>query len=257
MTFFLSLLRTSVRASITRRGAFLLECALMVANNLIFLLMWWVFFRQFKEVAGWTMDDMIALNAMGMGAYGLMQIVFGNVKQLSRIILNGELDPFMTQPKNLLLHLIGSRSLSKGWGNMVTTFILVLMGGLVNLYAIPVIFLGMVCGCLVFTAMGIIAHSMVFWLGRVEGVSRKYCDSLFLFALYPTNIYSGLVQLVMFTLIPAGIIGYLPVELLRSFSTLKLITLLGCSLTFFLIAFSVFYAGLRRYESGNQFGATG
>lgn len=252
--FFLSLLCTSIRASISVRGVFLLESTLMIANNLIFVLMWWIFFRQFKEIAGWTMKDMIALNAIGMGAYGLMQICFGGVKHLSSIVLRGDLDPYMTQPKNLLIQLISSRSFSKGWGHLMTTIILIIFGDLTDFTDLSCIFLSILSGCLVFTSIAIIAHSLVFWLGPVENLSRKYCDSLFLFALYPTNIYSGMLQLVMFTLIPAGIIGYIPVELLRNFSWTNLMILVSSSLAFFALAFVVFQSGLKKYESGNQFG---
>jgi hypothetical protein len=42
--------------------------------------------------------------------------------------------------------------------------------------------------------------------------------------------------------------------LLRSFSWLKLIALVGSALGFFSLSFIVFYRGLKRYESGNQFG---
>ncbi len=252
--FFIYLLRTSIRGSISLRGTFLLESTLMIANNLIFLLIWWVFFRQFKEVAGWTMTDLIALNAIGMGAFGLMQICFGGVRQLSRIVLNGDLDPFMTQPKNLLIHLIGSKSQSKGWGNLLTTALLVIIGGFTSPTALLIILIGMICGCLVFTSVGIIAHSMVFWFGSIETVAKKYCDSLFLFALYPSNIYSGALQIIMFTAIPAGIIGYLPVELLRDFTWTNLLALLSSSIGFCCLAFWFFNLGLRRYESGNQFG---
>lgn len=253
-TFFFFLLRTSIRASISIRHVFLFESALMIINNLIFFSIWWVFFRQFKDIAGWKMNDMIALMAIGTGAYGLMQICFGGVKHLSRIIINGDLDPYMTQPKNLLIHLTGSRSFSKGWGHLMTTVILVSLGGLVTISTLPLILVSLVCGCLVFTSAAIIAHSVAFWLGSIETVSQKYCNSLFLFALYPTNIYSGLLQLIMFTLIPAGIISYIPVELLRNFSWIKLAVLLGSSTTIFAFAFFVFYRGLKRYESGNQFG---
>jgi ABC-2 type transport system permease protein len=226
----------------------------MVANNLIFLLLWWIFFRQFKQIGGWTMTDMIALNAIGMGGYGLMLICFGGVKHISRIILSGDLDPFMTQPKNLLLHLVGSKSFSKGWGHVMTTVILVIMGKLATVSTFPLILVGMLSSCLVFTSIGIIAHSLVFWFGPIEKVSKSYLDALYLFALYPTNIYSGALQLVMFTLIPAGLIGYMPVELLRSFSWAKLAMLLGSSSGLFCLAFGVFHQGLKRYESGNQFG---
>lgn len=254
MNFFFSLLRTSIRASMSVRGAFLLESGLMIVNNLVFVLMWWIFFKQFKEIAGWTLTDLIALNAIGMGAYGLMLIFFGGVKQISRIILNGDLDPFMTQPKNLLIHLISSRSVSKGWGLLMTTVILLILGNLTTLPIIALVILSIISGCLVFASIGIIAHSLVFWLGPVESVSKKYCDSLFLFALYPTNIYSGMLQLVMFTFIPAGIIGYVPVELLRNFTWTYLLILLGSSIAFFVLAFIVFHLGLKKYESGNQFG---
>lgn len=252
--FFFALLHTSIRASISLRGAFLLESTLMIANNLVFVVMWWIFFRQFKEIAGWTLRDMIALNAIGMGAYGLMQICFGGVKQLSRVILSGDLDPFMTQPKNLLIHLISSKSFSKGWGHLMTTAILLILGDLTTPVVLLLVLLSIISGCLVFTSVAIIAHSLVFWLGGIESVSRKYCDSLFLFTLYPTHIYSGLLQIVMFTLIPAGIIGYIPVELLRNFSFTNLALLLSSSIAFFILAFIVFNLGLKRYESGNQFG---
>ena len=58
----------------------------------------------------------------------------------------------------------------------------------------------------------------------------------------------------MFTLIPAGLIGYVPVELIRSFSWVKFVGL-GCSALGFLgAACLVFHLGLKKYESGNQFG---
>ena len=243
-----------MKASISKRGAFLIESALMIANNLIFFSIWWIFFRQFNDVAGWNFNDMIILMAVGTGGYGLMQICFGGVKNLSKIILSGDLDPFMTQPKNLLLHIAGSKSLSKGWGHLMTSVTLIVLGGITTAHTILLILIGILSGCLVFTSINVIAHSLPFWMGSVEGLSKKYCDSLFLFALYPTNIYSGILQVVMFTLIPAGVISYLPVELIRHFSWSRLLLLMGSSLCFLAISFIVFYSGLKKYESGNRFG---
>ena len=134
----------------------------------------------------------------------------------------------------------------------MTSALLIVLGGLI--LDLPLILLGMICGCLVFVSIAIIAHSLVFWMGSVEALSRRYFESLYLFALYPTNIYSGVLQLIMFTVIPAGIIGYIPVELVRSFSWEKLLLLVGSSVGFFGLSFWVFYRGLKRYESGNQFG---
>lgn len=217
LSFFFSLLRTSIRGSISQRGAFLLESVLMIANNLVFLMMWWIFFRQFKEIDGWTLTDMIALNAIGMGAYGLMQICFGGVKQLARVILNGDLDPFMTQPKNLLLHLTGSKSFSKGWGSLMTTLILIFLGKFFTLSAIILILISMFCGCLVFTGFGIIAHSLVFWLGPIESVAKRYCDSLFL---SPSTPATSIQACFKWSCSPSFPLGLSPVSQWNCFVTL-------------------------------------
>src|SRR3990172_2025667 len=113
MIFFFHLVRTSIKASMSRRGAFLMESALMIANNLIFLSIWWIFFHQFNDVNGWNFKDMVVLMAVVSGGCGLLQICFGGVRNLSRMIPSGDLDPFMTQPKNLLLHIAGSKSFTK------------------------------------------------------------------------------------------------------------------------------------------------
>jgi ABC-2 type transport system permease protein len=168
--------------------------------------------------------------------------------------MNGDLDPYMTQPKNILLHLLGSKSLSKGWGYLMSAAVLLVLGGLAAWHTFLLILLCGIFGCLIITACSIMAHSLAFWMGPIESVARRYCDSLYLFILYPPNIYSGVLQVIMFTLIPAGIIGYIPVELVRKFSWPMLIGFITCSIVFFALSFLVFNRGLKRYESGNKFG---
>jgi ABC-2 type transport system permease protein len=251
--FYWHLLRTSIRSSISLRGVFLLETFLMVGNNFIFFILWWIFFRQFNDIAGWTLREMSALLAIGIGAYGLNQIFCGGTKRLSNTIVSGELDAFLTQPKNVLLHIVASKSYGKGWGHLLTAIILVFLEGLTDLPTLAILALGLICGCLVFTSAFIMAHSLAFWMGPIDSLSRKYCDSLYVFATYPTHIYSGLLQTTLFTLIPAGVISCLPVELLRSFEWKTFALLLGSASLFVFLAFLVFNLGLRRYESGNTF----
>lgn len=250
--FYFYLLGTSMKASISLRWNFFFEMFLMMFNNLIFFSMWWIFFLQFNDIAGWQLRDMAALMAIGTGAYGLRQICFGGVKSLARNIVSGGLDPFMTQPKNLLIHIIGARSMPKGWGHLCTSLLLIYLAGLTDAYTLGVIFISIICGCIVFASMSIISHSLAFWLGPIETLAQKYCDSLFLFALYPSNIYSDILRFMMFTVLPAGLISYLPVELVREFSWLHLGGVVGGALFLWCLAFAIFYSGLRRYESGNQ-----
>lgn len=254
LKFMFQLFGTSLKDSLSLRGAFLAQMLVMVLNNFTFLIIWWVFFREFKDIAGWQLPDMLALMAVGVGAYGLSMILFGGVRQLSRMIMSGDLDPFMTKPKNLLIQLAASRSFARGWGDILTTIILIFLGQMTHPPTLLVIFVGVLCGGLIFASMGVILHSLSFWLGPIEDVARHYMDSLLLFALYPTHIFSGVLKIVMFTVIPAGVIGYFPVEIIRHFSPSKLLLLIVVTVAFVMLAFVVFYRGLKRYESGNQFG---
>ncbi len=251
MRFYAALVATSIKSSMSVKGAFIVEALLMLVNNLIFFMLWWLFFRQFQNIGGWEFKDMMALMAIGSGAYGIMLVFFGGVRFMSRTIATGELDAFMTQPKSLLFHLAGSRSHARGWGDIATMLLFILCGGLHR--EAPLIFLGAITGSLVFSSMGIIAHSLSFWLGPIENLAKQYCDSLVVFSLYPQNIYSGFFKLLMFTAIPAGVIGLLPVELIKHFSWTSLASLLAVVFLFCITAWSLFQLGLRRYESGNQF----
>ncbi|MCH9612234.1 MAG: hypothetical protein S4CHLAM102_07190 [Chlamydiia bacterium] len=252
--FFLSLIKTSMSASVSKRGAFLLEALLMVVNNAIFFSIWWIFFGAFKSIGGWQFEDMMLLTAIGVGSYGLMKVCAGGLKNLSLIIINGDLDPFMTQPKNILLHIAGSRSYAKGWGHLFSALLLICFRGTLSPAYIALALYAIFCGGLIFTSINVMAHSLAFWVGSVEHVSKKYCDSLFLFALYPTNIYSGALQLIMFTIMPAGVITYLPVQMMRNFSGVQLLIFSLATVGFVVSAFGMFYLGLKRYESGNRFG---
>lgn len=251
--FFFHLLKMGFRSSMSLRAAFLLEVTLMAMNNMSYLLLWWLFFWQYDSIRGWKLDEITIMMVIGTGAYGVHRLLFGGLKQLAPLILQGGLDTFILQPKNLLLHIAGTKPSARGIGHLLSTVILLLIAGLSSWQSILLIFVGIGTGALVFTAMLILAHSSAFWLGGVESAIERYTDSLCVFAIYPTHIYSGLLNIIMFTLIPAGVIGYLPVELVREFSWEKLLFLLFIAASFMAVALGVFRQGLKRYESGSIF----
>ena len=74
---------------------------------------------------------------------------------------------------------------------------------------------------------------------------------------YPGSIFSGWAKILLFTLIPAGFVAHVPVELLREFDPAKMGLLLAFTGAIWVVAIWVFQAGLRRYESGNLIGMRG
>jgi ABC-2 type transport system permease protein len=97
----------------------------------------------------------------------------------------------------------------------------------------------------------VITQSLSFWLGNAEGLAGQFFNALLSFSTYPTVIFNGAVKFALFTVIPAGFIAYLPVQLLREFSLPLLGGLLLFTIGMTAAGWLVFRAGLRRYESGN------
>src|SRR5688500_9897809 len=120
LTFLGSLLRTSLRASVALRGAFVAQVALMALNNLFFFSTWWILFERFGDVRGWRMPDMLALYGVSATGFGVAAALCGGMFELSRLIAEGELDALLTQPKSVLLRAIASRSRASGWGDVLS-----------------------------------------------------------------------------------------------------------------------------------------
>jgi len=248
------LVATNMKASIALRGAFWMRVVFMMLNNLIFFVMWWVFFDRFEQVRGWRVEDMAALYGIGAGAFGLAVVVGSGARDMARTISEGDLDCFLTQPKSPLLQTVASRSEAAGWGDLVTAFILLGISGYLSWANLPLAMLAIVCGAVVFLASMVVVQSVAFWAGDVGGTARQITDFLIMFSVSPRTIYSGYLRVLLFTVIPAGFTTFLPVELVRDFRWTVLFAVVGGAVAYAWLAMFVFARGLKRYESGNRFG---
>ena len=74
------------------------------------------------------------------------------------------------------------------------------------------------------------------------------------FSTYPMNIFTGVVRLLLFTVVPAGFVSFVPLQLLQQFSWPLLGGMVGFTVLFVAVAVGMFQLGLKRYESGNLLG---
>jgi ABC-2 type transport system permease protein len=254
MRFVLALLSTNLKAALALRGTFLLQAGLMLVNNLLFFVFWWVLFERFEELRGWRIGDVAVLFGVSAAGYGLAAIVAGGVHDLARRIEAGELDPMLTLPRSVLVQAACARTRPDGWGDVVTGFVLVAMSGHLHGAAWVTTPLAMICAGVMFAAVAVVAHSTAFWLGRVEGLARQATELLITFSIYPPPLFGGVLKILLFTVLPAGFVGHLPAELVRSFDLGTLALLVAGTVAWATLAWWVFERGLRCYASGSRFG---
>jgi viologen exporter family transport system permease protein len=77
------------------------------------------------------------------------------------------------------------------------------------------------------------------------------------FSLYPEPLFGGVLRLVLFTLIPAAWVGYVPADLARHASASQLLLLASAAAGYLAFAAVMFQRGLRRYASGSRFAVFG
>ena len=75
------------------------------------------------------------------------------------------------------------------------------------------------------------------------------------FSVYPEGIFTGIIRVMFYTILPLGITTYLPVRIISDFKFIYLLYLIIGTIIFVLLAFLVFYRGLRKYSSTNLMNA--
>ena len=247
----------NVQVAMEYRAAFFIQVTMMLASDCLWLFFWWTYFRQFPLVHGWQTTDIIILWAVSACGFGLSAAIFGNARQLGTLIVNGSLDAYLGMPQNVLLHVCVSGTEPAAWGDVLFGFgaYVLLLGP--DLLHIALFVLLVVQVCCIFTAFAILLCSLVFFLGNTEGFTQQAFGALISFSTYPMDIFRGAVRLLLFTILPAGFITFVPLQLLHRFSWELLAAMTGFTVLFMGIAVSVFFLGLRRYESGNLMGMQG
>ncbi|HET9920575.1 MAG TPA: ABC-2 family transporter protein [Ktedonobacteraceae bacterium] len=244
----------NVQAAMEYRIAFWVQIFTMMANDSLWLFFWWTYFHQFPLTNGWQGTDIIILWTVSACGFGIGAAVFGNAPKLASLIMTGGLDAYLGMPRNVLLHVTIAASDPTAWGDIIFAigaYLLFLHPdvwhfGLFILLTLPV--------ALIFTSFIVILCSLAFFIGNTEGLAQQMFGALISFSTYPMNIFNGVVRLLLFTVVPAGFISFIPLQLLHRFTWPLLGAMLGFTALIVSAAFGLFYLGLHRYESGNLLG---
>jgi ABC-2 type transport system permease protein len=107
-------------------------------------------------------------------------------------------------------------------------------------------------GALIFVGFAVIVGSLSFFVEQSQGISGYLYNAMISFSTYPIDVFPRVVRLLLYTLVPAAMVGTLPARLLYEFRWERLAALLGFTAVILFVGRRAFMLGLRRYESGNR-----
>ena len=244
--------RVNLASAMEYRASFLLQVFGMALSNGTFIFFWWIAFQQIGgRIGGYDFRDVMFIWAVASSAFGASNILFANMNAITRLIVTGELDTFLLQPKDVLINLLCARTSLSAWGDLTYGFILMAFTHGGDGSAWGMFLVAIVVGGLLMTAVSVSAHTFTFYFGDASLIGGMALEFIIDFCIYPEGIYKGFVRVLMMTLVPASFIVHVPLKLARSFNPIRLGILLAVSALYCWLAYRFFYRGLKRYESGN------
>ena len=251
VSFLATYVRLNLQAALEYRVSFWAQVFAMALNDAMWVTFWALFFSRFPVVRGYEFRDVVMLWSFGAVAFGLGTALFGGAWRYAGLVAQGGLDFYLVLPKPVLLHVLVARMSVSAWGDLLFGFSCYLLLARPSAEELAIFLALSVFSAALFIAYAVIVNAASFWLGSAEGFADQVLNAMLTFALYPGSLFSGAVKALLFTALPAGLIAWLPVGLIRQWDwgTAGLLALAGAAMI--ALAVWLFYLGLRRYESGN------
>jgi ABC-2 type transport system permease protein len=243
--------RLNLRAQMEYRGAFISQVVAMFLNDAVWVVFWSLFFTRFPVLRGWNGADVITVWAIAAAGFGLAHAIYGNALNLAGLIAQGQLDVWMLYPRVLLSHLLLGRMNATAWGDALFGYVVYIAFVRPDL-AHFVLFVGLSLSvALLFVGFSVLSGSLGFFLGNSSSLAEQWRAAMITFSTYPAILFEGGVKVLLYTLIPAGFVTYLPITALRELSLVDAALAVAGALGVLAAGVAVFAIGLRRYESGN------
>jgi ABC-2 type transport system permease protein len=241
--------RNAFAESWANRRGFWTQVAVMVANDLVWVVFWVVFFRRVGSMRGWDVQRVLLLQAVLTTGGGIALGVFANARKLGELAADGGLDAVLALPVATLPHLLVRRIHTTNLGDMAFGVLLFAATGHPSLGRTAIYFFGVVVSASLLVGFLVATGSLAFFVGRNEGGDIGF-QGMILLGSYPAEIFTGGTRFILYTIVPAAFVASVPARLIDGFDPPLAAAAVGIAAAFVLLGWLTFRAGLRRYTSG-------
>ncbi len=254
LKLFFLFIKMNIKSQLEYKKAFVIQISGMILNDLAFLILWFLLFKNFKnsfELKGIEFNQVVLVWAISSSSFGFVHAFMGGFINLTNIIINGKLDNYLLYPANTLFLCGLSLSDASSWGDLIYGYIIFLIFLPVNFISILLFTYFILLASIFFASILIILSSLTFFIGNSQQIKETIFNAILSFSTYPEKFFTGSIKIILFTFVPVGLGIYIPVRLITHFDiVLFLISTVSIFAIFFLAIF-FFNKGLKKYESSS------
>lgn len=243
-------LKYAIMREMLNKVTFFSNIIFMILNNAFFIIQWLILYSLRENVGGYTFNQVLMLWGIASGTFGFANFFFKKAYYLSDTITNGKLDAYLVQPKNVLISCITSDVSPSALGDLIYGYIVLFLSGItISKFVLYTFFV--ISGGIIMVDIAIILGSLSFYISKSDMIAETGNNFMIYFATYPDGIFKGIIKMILFTIIPIGITTYVPVWILTKFNIFYFIVIIIFTICITILAFVLFYNGLKRYSSSN------
>ncbi len=253
LRFFVKAVKCSIKSAMEYKISFITQSIFMFLNNGVWLLFWGIIFNvNGSDINGVTFNSILYLWSLPVISFGIGYFFFGGMDNISNYIISGQMDSYMLQPKHPLLNVLTSKCNFSAFGDLIYGLIIGLFAVNFDIVRYIILILLGVLGSTIYISTSVIFRSISVWFGDTDVIAKKYTDTLLTtFSIYPEQIFSSTIKIILYTVIPVGYMAFMPINFVITFNIIYLIyTIIGC-IVFMIVAIIVFNKAMKCYESGN------
>jgi ABC-2 type transport system permease protein len=221
---YVRLATASIKSRMEYRVSFIIFMITLTIFYLAQVLTIGVVITRFKTIGGWSMGEMAFLYSLLILSQGLVASIFSGLIDFSTQVRDGNYDRTLVRPLSPLVQVImngfeisGIAHIVLGIASfLVANSFLDIQWGFENSLIFILVVLG---GSLILAGIRIIIAAIAFWAVNNSSLVHLFVYSSREFLLYPLNIYSGGVRLLLTFLIPLGFINFYPAHYFLGKST--------------------------------------
>lgn len=252
--FALYSIKKNIQSSAELRTSFLMNVVGMAINNTAFIILWVFFIKSVGVIGGWTAADIVGLQGFTAISYGLAFSLGAGIRKLPDHVASGAFDRFMLSPKNILVRVATSSFSASAVGDIVFgVTCLAIYGVLVHagISQVLLMLLLVVLSTVLFFAVTTVIYSASFLFTDANSVVSGLFEMFLTPAIFHGGAFQGAMRAFFIFVIPALLVGTLPIEIIRNMSMDKLAIVVIFALIWAVLSVKIFSWAVRRYESSN------
>ncbi len=215
---YLKMILASISSRMEYRASFIIFLFTVLAFYIAQILAIVVIIYRFQSIGGWKMGEMAFLYSLLVLSQGLVACAMGGLLEFSELIRTGNFDRALVRPLSPLLQIIANGFDLTGIVHISLGILsVVIANSLVKIdwtfIKICILLLVVLGGSAILASIRILIATVAFWAVKTDSLVHLFVFSSREFLLYPINIYSLPIRILLTFIFPLAFINFYPAHL--------------------------------------------